>query len=430
MTNRWQAGTAKVDITPPVGMVGSYRRAHDGKSLGIHDPLFGRVLVLDDGITRIALVGLDLVAVWRDFVMQVRWLVHQRTGIDQVMLSCSHTHSAPNTMTQGNRVDGYPPISRAWLNELAGKLAGAVVEATNNLRPVRLGWGQGQIDISYNRFHVWKGREGGAMDRDVNLLYVEDMSGTPLGLLVNYTCHPVVVMDVGYLSSGDFPGYAMERLQQELGCVSVFTNGTQGNINPQWVSRSFEEMASLGNVLVDEVLRVRKEIAVTDSPPPLAVAYREVYLPFREFPALEEVQAEVEALRAEAGATHLQAESGQTRSDLWKAERRLTLVEHYQGVTGMVTEIQAITIGDRTVVSIPGEMFVEWGLQLKERARDENGKAVVLVGLGNDLVGYIPSTEAFEEGCYETELWCFSKLVPEAGQMIVDSALELVATLP
>jgi hypothetical protein len=75
-------------------------------------------------------------------------------------------------------------------------------------------------------------------------------------------------------------------------------------------------------------------------------------------------------------------------------------------------------------------MFVEWGLELKARARDNLNENLVLVGLGNDLVGYIPSRQGFQEGCYETSLWVFSKLAPEAGQMIVDSALDLVSELP
>lgn len=430
MPDSWHVRTAKVDITPPVGMVGSYRRAHDGRSLGIHDPLYARIIVLDDGKTKSAVVGLDWIGAFKEFTGQVRRLVRQNTGIEHLMVGCSHTHSSPNTITLGDWVDGYEPISRSWLKEMAEKIADGVTEAVRNLRPARLAWGRGQLDISYNRFEVWKGREGGALDRDVNVLYVEDEDGSPVGLLVNYTCHAVVMMDVGFLTSSDFPGFAMEQLQQELGCVAVFTNGTQGNVNPQYVSRSYKEVESLGTALVNEVLRIRQEVATSPSLAPLVASHTDLFLPFREFPRLDQAQRQVEALRSQAGGSVTGHADRAKENELWRAERVLTLIEHYQGCTGLVTEVQAIRVGDRVLVSIPGEMFVDWGLQLKSLAKEKLGEELILVGLGNDMVGYIPSRQAFEEGCYETTLWAFSKLVPEAGQMIVDAAFDLVSGLP
>jgi len=71
-------------------------------------------------------------------------------------------------------------------------------------------------------------------------------------------------------------------------------------------------------------------------------------------------------------------------------------------------------------VGVPGELFVEVGLEIKEKSGLEN---VYIVGCANDSVGYILSSKAYEEELYETGATPFS---PVAGQRILDTALEMI----
>jgi neutral ceramidase len=62
-------------------------------------------------------------------------------------------------------------------------------------------------------------------------------------------------------------------------------------------------------------------------------------------------------------------------------------------------EVQALAIGDRVIVGVPGELFVEHGLQVKEAAYPAHA---LIATCTNGRVGYIPSAAAFRRGGYET----------------------------
>jgi len=74
-------------------------------------------------------------------------------------------------------------------------------------------------------------------------------------------------------------------------------------------------------------------------------------------------------------------------------------------------------------IGIPAEFFVELGLAIKERAHP---KHALVFGLANGMVGYVPHKAAFERGGYETTFCGWSKLAPEAGDMLVDAAVRLI----
>jgi hypothetical protein len=86
-------------------------------------------------------------------------------------------------------------------------------------------------------------------------------------------------------------------------------------------------------------------------------------------------------------------------------------------------EVQVLRLDEYACVGLPCELFVELGLQLKERAHP--GHALVF-GLANGMVGYVPTREAFERGGYETTFLDSSCLAPEAGERLVEAGLGLI----
>ena len=87
-------------------------------------------------------------------------------------------------------------------------------------------------------------------------------------------------------------------------------------------------------------------------------------------------------------------------------------------------EVQAIQVGPALMISAPGEMFVELGLQLREGS----GFPVTMpVELANGSVGYIPTEEALGKrgGGYETRLTSYSNAEPKAGTRMVEAGLRL-----
>jgi hypothetical protein len=91
-------------------------------------------------------------------------------------------------------------------------------------------------------------------------------------------------------------------------------------------------------------------------------------------------------------------------------------------------EIQVLRLGDVALVAVPGELFCEFGLAIKERAWRELASPVraLVVSCANGRVGYIPTRAAFDRGGYETTFGPSSMLSASAGDMIVDAAMELL----
>jgi hypothetical protein len=104
-----------------------------------------------------------------------------------------------------------------------------------------------------------------------------------------------------------------------------------------------------------------------------------------------------------------------------KAHRVLRL--HHSAQTAIPVEVSALVVGDSAFVGLPGEIFVELGLEIK--ARSPFGYTFV-VELCNDAIGYVPTCKAYDEGGYESTS---SPLAPGTGEQMVEAALALLGDL-
>ena len=96
---------------------------------------------------------------------------------------------------------------------------------------------------------------------------------------------------------------------------------------------------------------------------------------------------------------------------------------HESGVDRIPVEISAIAVGDVALVGLPGEIFVQLGMAIKERSPFEH---TYLVELCNDSIGYVPTEVAYGEGGYEATN---TRLQPGTGEQFVETALEVLAEL-
>ena len=246
-----KAGVAKVDITPAPGkyMLGS------GTTLatGANDPLYARVLVLEVDQTRLALITVDLCRVFQAPLMErLRQQVKEPSGISFVLMVATHTHSAPIIPINENH-----PLTGmvAWQEDAVTKIARAVEKAHRQAAEAWVGTGYGVAYIGHNRrklnpdgtvtmmFRNPTKIPTAPFDPTVAVLRIDTENRKPLAILVNYACHPVVVMANLKQYSADFPGVMCNTVEEAFGpqTMAFFLNGGAGDIDTYYTGVPLEE---------------------------------------------------------------------------------------------------------------------------------------------------------------------------------------------
>ncbi|HOM80644.1 MAG TPA: neutral/alkaline non-lysosomal ceramidase N-terminal domain-containing protein [Armatimonadota bacterium] len=449
-------GTAQAVITPPIGtpLAGYFSPR---PSQGIHDDLYCRALVLDDGETVLAHVACDLISVRRALVAEVRRLVEEATGIpgERVAVSATHIHTGPYTsrLLKGGTDSSYLAI-------LPRTIAGAVIAAYHSRSEGRLGIGSGHVEsIAFNRRYVM--RDGGVrtnpgvlnpdivapagpIDPQLGVLKATDPAGNPRALWVNYTVHTDVVG--GEFISADYPGYLARAVQAVLGpqVIVPYANGASGDLNHINVKgpgaapeeqRGQEHARWMGTILAGEALRVFMETPTTDEVR-LDAASETFTIPVREVPADLQAWARERLARAEAKRAaaeddpatdpyHGAVDSSEFVEDFY-AWAALQVAKEREEEPEVTAEVQVFRIGDAAICFNPAELFVAFGLRMKEASPFQ---PTFVVELANACVGYVPTPEAFTQGGYEPRTAPSSKLVPEAGDQITEVTLKLLRQL-
>jgi hypothetical protein len=253
-----------------------YANRKCGPANGTHDPLFAKVLVLESGAARMAIVTVDLGSL---VAPNLSRRVASELGIPLLLISASHTHSAPSFLPFGSNPAKDNSASVAYLEEIETKIVGAVESASKSMFPARLGIARGAIQLGYNRlllrddgraralFNNLERVPYGPVDPEFALLRVEDDSGTPRALIVHYAVHAVVLGPTNCKYSADFPGVLQSKLEQAVPTAqAMFVQGAAGDINPLFMGRSgnqeqdFDVVRKMGELLAEEVVRANRRV--------------------------------------------------------------------------------------------------------------------------------------------------------------------------
>jgi neutral ceramidase len=291
------AGTAKVMITPevPIPMSGYGGRTAPFK--GIHDDLFARVIVFSDGVNKAALISADVIGFSNTFWEKTTQCITKETGIkkEYILLSAVHNHGGPVTKVYGE--DSSYQVN-AYVEELKDKIIAATKEAMKKMVPVTIGAGKGECKMNINRRapdgsgEISLGRNPYApCDHEVGVIRVNDKSGDPLAIIMNWPCHGVVLGPKNYLITGDWPGAASRFIEDGSGgkLIAPVIVGASGDINPIYGPHiDFENISSyaygkdaIGEDLGNESLRVAKNIQ-TFSTGRITAVQRVISLPAKE----------------------------------------------------------------------------------------------------------------------------------------------------
>jgi len=229
----FKAGIAVRDITPqqPVPMWG-YGARHDYLSTGANMPLHAKVLVLDGGNDKVALVGLDIGRGPTYAMMErIEQRVREEAGVGCVLAVGCHTHHGPviELLDQPGLGQGKFDASVAYAKQLPETLADAIVEAAKNAVPAAIGVAVAETDLNRNR-HSRK--EPKVRDPRLSVIRVDDLDGKTLAVMANLAAHPVLESIMDRKFSADWVGYMQQGVEAELGTMCMFMQGASGDMSP------------------------------------------------------------------------------------------------------------------------------------------------------------------------------------------------------
>ena len=452
-----RVGIAEVDITPPAGfpMAGYY---HERLADGTSDSLKAKAIVFRDGKTAAALVVCDLIGIATDLSRAVRQRAAEKTEISpsHIVISATHSHTAPDYMKElwlhlgRERQD---PARRAYIERLLDGLVEAIVKADASVKPAMLEFGSAtqQAPVSFNRRFVmrdgsvktWQNfdnrdvvRSAGPIDPEIGLLAIRDETGKPRGVISNFALHLDTVGGLKW--SADYPYFIEQTLRKAAGAdvISIFGTGCCGDINhvnPR--SRQRNKADFIGSAIGKSIQKQLGRLEPIERPG-LVVKSRVVKLPLEDA-SKDEVARSIKVLEAARKKEpvefldHVMAYKKLMLDQLRHAEPYANTAEQItwglsRSLAGvgetLPVEVTVMTLGrEVAIVCLPGEVFVELGLAIKQGSPF---RTTLVIELSNSVETiYIPHRAAYAGGSYEVTN---SALQPGSGEMLVEAALSLL----
>jgi len=392
-----KAGYAKADITPsiPVDMAGYDLRNAPAEGTHGTDRLYARVLIFDDGRTRVAFAVSDVIGVrepdvWRERIGKIAGM-----PAENVLVGDVHNHAAPSPTIK---------YESEWDRQFEKSLLAAAAEAARNLQPVRIAAGSGLSRVGMNRRQVRPkdtlstltfdenarsqsfgksktdkpepirefagvmrlgANPSGPIDDSVQVVRIDAGNGKPLAVMIHYACHGTSLGGRNSKISGEWMGRMQEYVEKQFpGVGSIYLQGAAGDINPRVVGGldGYEDDVNttwaLGDEIGREVARVYRGLA----PDPAAggtirLAHETILLP--------------------------------------RAYREL--FDDFRN-TAVSVPTTAVRIGDLMWITFPGEMFHAIGQAVKAAAPTPYAH---FMGYTNGYIGYFPEQKAYTDGGYE-----------------------------
>ena len=448
-----QAGSAAVDISPIVFPIA----LRSGASNYVHDPLHVRAVALENGTGRAAIALVDDIGVSRETTDAAKAAVAAKTGwkVEEMLISGTHTHTAPKGGDTSEGRIAYETRRREGMIE-------ALTKAIESLEPARVGYASDEEpdEVHNRRWHLKPGtmtpnpfgkldkvatnpgrdrllKPAGPTDPEVSVVDVRTRRGKPLGFIANYSLHyvggiPTMRDEKGKemgMASADYYGEFARIMPYRIGganppanFVAFMTNGTSGDINnidfegTRPPRAPFEQVRVVAGKTADAAWRAVKKIESYEENPLVAMRQREVELKYRNM-SVEEVEHALRLLK-------LPKNERENLHDKAIQYANATVQYSEPDKTEKVI-VQAIRIGEQAIVSLPFEVLVEIGLEIKEKSPFPH---TFTISLANGGYGYLPPPHQHDLGGYETWIGT-SKFERDSSVILTKELLEMLAEL-
>ncbi len=439
------AGAAQTDITPPLGTIinGEFVAfyAHT-----IHDLLYSKALVLQDDKNTLAIVMVDICAMDKEFIHEVKAIIKDAVDIapENIMIAATHTHYGGSIL---DLLGG--PCDLPYRKNLGRKIVQSVLDAKRALQPARIGFAA--VDVpehvvcrryfmkdGYNAVNPVTGeldiiktnpaggekyidKRASEIDPQLTAIAVQSLNGNWISVLANYSMHYVGDCSNGTVTAdyfGVFARHLAANLKTDEKFVAMLSNGTSGEANiwdflqpNRYPTEAHQKKELIGGDLARKLTEQLDDIEwKTDFV--LSGALQFVTLGVRK-PSFEEVEA-AKKIVAETEYRLINPEA--SAMERIYAREQVFLNEYPDEVS---FPIQVLRMGDITIGGLGAEFFAETGLALKSQP---DNKKYFTITMANGYIGYIPPAHEIEKGGYET--WrCRTSHIKPDGESIVRKAL-------
>ena len=206
---------------------------------GVHDDLWARTMIIDDGTTRIAIVVLDAIGFMSNNVIETRNRIPRESGIDYTMIVSTHTHEGPDLLGLWGKSPFKSGTDRNYVEFVKTRIVESVLSAVASLRPAILEISE---DITGAAHLVTDTRKPDVFDSGLRIIKVVDKaSGKTMGSLISWADHPETLWGKNLLITSDFPHYVREGIEkgiyandtlfmQGTGGIAIYVNGAIGGL--------------------------------------------------------------------------------------------------------------------------------------------------------------------------------------------------------
>lgn len=471
------AGAAKVDITHRGGPVNDPLYV---KALVLGNDATRVVIVTVDAVA-VAEIG----SIKNEYVGNVRAALQRELKIEpaHVLFNASHCHGIVAPDVEQRTIAA---VKAAWANLVPVKVGAGTGREDRVMenRRVRLKNGrEADVRHAYSLPADELVAGIGPVDPEIGVIRLDRMNGKPLAVLYNFACHPIQSVPSG-ANSADMTGFASQVIEDNLGdgAIALFVQGCGGDINPVLYKEPSipRDAEPLGNMLGLSTLQAVRKIetkekgelkifteklvlprsdnaqriiALEAEQQRLLLSLKGTYLNFKTFyPLLVKYRASTDypssyshrymhdELIGRKDLVTLDADNRKRLQDymdniyameeLTRLQTNLTLLRRHQArnqAAGKTIEVEVmgLKVGDFRLVTFPGELTVDIGLNLKKASPHE---LTFVAGYSNGYIYYSPTAEQLKNvGHAQEDSDCL--LAPEWQKIYEQKALELLRKL-
>lgn len=364
---------------------------------GIHDDLWARTMVIDDGRTRLAIVAVDLIGLMNNEIIDIRKQIPSGAGITYLIVTSTHNHEAPDMLGLWGKSPLRSGINREYTAFVKKQIVTSIESAVSAMRPARLELSE---DLAGASSLVKDTRDPQVFDYGIRIIKATDReTGDILGTLIAWGNHPETLWGENLMITSDFPNYVRKYIENGIfmgdslivpgtGGICLYVNGAVGGL-----------MTTSPSITVTDPLTGEKF-----NEPSFGKAEAEgKQVAMLAFGAMEKPALTIE----QAGISLV------VKTIILPIHNKLfrlasTLGIFKRGAVGwmkMRSEVAVFNIGPVSFATLPGEVYPEilnGGIEAPEERDFQippaevppiremmNGKIKFILGLANDEIGYI-----------------------------------------